>query len=251
MADGIVFSIQGSSLDAGPGIRTAVFLKGCPLRCPWCANPEGQSAEIEITMDGTVYGERMSDDAAWREVKRDFLFFGESGGGLTVTGGEPLMQAEFTRALLMKAKSEDVHTVVETSGAVSWNAIERLRSLVDLWFYEIKHYAARTHRQRTGLGNEDILENLKSLIRTGAKVIPRIPVIPGFNDSIQDAQRFSELFNLLGIRRVDLQPFNQAGEKKYRALGLPYAYAWEKPMRIASLVPFREEFRKRGIDARL
>ncbi len=251
MAEGIVFGIQSSSLDVGPGIRTAVFFKGCPLRCPWCANPEGQSAEIQRTRDGKVYGEKMTDDAAWREVKRDFLFFGESGGGLTLTGGEPLMQAEFAKELLSRAKSEDVHTVVETSGAVAWDAVEQVCALVDLWYFDIKHYAVRTHRQCTGRGNEDILENLKNLIGRGAKVIPRIPVIPGFNNTIEDARQFSDLLNRLGVRRVDLQPFHQAGEKKYRALGLPYAYAWENPMRVASLAPFRDEFRKRGIDARL
>ncbi len=251
MAEGILFNIQRFSLHDGPGIRTVVFLKGCPLRCRWCANPESQSAVPETAEDGTVYGERAGDEAVWAKAERDIPFYEESGGGLTLSGGEPLMQAAFSEALLKRAKAASIHTAVETSGAVPWANLERLMPLVDLWLFDVKHHDAEIHRQGTGEENGRILTNLASLVRSGAEVVARIPMIPGYNDSWEDAEAFSVLLAHLGIRRADLLPFHQLGEKKYHSLGMAYKLEGVKPLRAEALEPYRDAFTRRGIDARL
>ena len=250
MAEGIVFNVQRFSLHDGPGIRTVVFLKGCPLRCRWCANPESQSSEPQTARDGSQYGEVMSDEAVWREVLRDAPFYEESGGGLTLSGGEPLFQIDFAAALLERARAAGVHTAVETCGAVPWVSIERALPLTDLWLYDVKHHTDEAHRDGTGQGNERILENLKRLTAAGTRVVARIPVIPSYNDREEDARAFATLLSDMGIKRVDVLPFHQMGEKKYEILGIPYRLAGEKALRVSQLDDYLKVFRTIGIDAR-
>lgn len=251
MTEGTVFNIQRFSLHDGPGIRTVVFLKGCPLRCLWCANPESQSPICQTASDGTVYGERLSDDAVWRIVERDIPFYEESGGGLTLSGGEPLMQPDFALSLLERAKAAGLHTAIETTGLAPYPVISRLTPYTDLWLYDIKHHDGAAHRTGTGVDNAQILENLKALAASGADVVARIPVIPGFNDSLNDAGALASLLVNAGIARADILPFHQMGEKKYQTLGVAYALAGEKPLRTEALAPYRAELLSRGIDARM
>ena len=251
MAEGTVFNIQRFSLHDGPGIRTVVFLKGCPLRCLWCANPESQSPACQTASDGTAYGERLSDEAVWRVVERDIPFYEESGGGLTLSGGEPLMQPDFARTLLERAKAVGLHTAIETTGFAPFSVISRLIPYTDLWLYDVKHHDGDAHRAGTGVDNACILENLNTLAASGASVVARIPVIPGFNDSPSDARALASLLASAGVGRADLLPFHQRGEKKYQTLGMAYALSGEKPLRAEALSPYRAEFLTRGIDARM
>ena len=251
MAEGTVFNIQRFSLHDGPGIRTVVFLKGCPLRCLWCANPESQSPACQTASDGTAYGERLSDEAVWRVVERDIPFYEESGGGLTLSGGEPLMQPEFACSLLERAKAAGLHTAIETTGFAPFSVISRLIPHTDLWLYDVKHHDGVAHRAGTGVDNAGILENLKTLAASGASVVARIPVIPGFNDAPSDAGVLASLLVNAGIGCADLLPFHQMGEKKYQTLGMAYALSGEKPLRAEALSSYRAEFLTRGIDVRM
>jgi pyruvate formate lyase activating enzyme len=251
MAEGTVFNIQRFSLHDGPGIRTVVFLKGCPLRCHWCANPESQSPACQTASDGTAYGERLSDAAVWRVVERDIPFYEESGGGLTLSGGEPLMQPDFSCALLERVKAAGLHTAVETTGFAPFSVIERLAPHADLWLYDVKHHDGAAHRAGTGVDNAQIVENLKALVASGAEVVARIPVIPGFNDSLSDAGALASLLVSAGVCRADILPFHQMGEKKYQTLGMAYALAGAKPLRAEALAPYQAQFLSRGIDTRM
>jgi pyruvate formate lyase activating enzyme len=250
MAEGIVFNVQRFSLHDGPGIRTVVFLKGCPLRCLWCANPESQSPEVQTAKDGAQYGAVMTDEAVWHQVLRDLPFYEESGGGLTLSGGEPLLQVDFAEAILKRAGAAGVHRAVETCGAVPWASVERALPLVDLWLFDVKHPSDEAHRAGTGWGNGQILENLKAILAAGAPVVARIPVIPRFNDGEADARAFAALFADMGVKRADILPFHQMGEKKYETLGMPYRFAGEKAPSAARLERYLSILRAAGIDAR-
>ncbi len=251
MAEGTVLNIQRFSLHDGPGIRTVVFLKGCPLRCLWCANPESQSPACETASDGTAYGEHLSDEAVWRVVERDLPFYEESGGGLTLSGGEPLTQPDFALSLLERAKAAGLHTAVETTGFAPLSEISRLIPYTDLWLYDVKHHDGAAHRAGTGVDIAQILENLKALATSGTEVVARIPVIPGFNDSLKDARALASTLVDAGVGRADILPFHQMGEKKYQTLGMAYALSGEKTLRSEALSPYQAEFLARGIDARM
>ncbi|MFN8444979.1 MAG: glycyl-radical enzyme activating protein [Caldilineaceae bacterium] len=261
---GMVFDIQRYSLHDGPGLRTNVFLKGCPLRCPWCANPESQSMQPELSFsahncidcgqlgescrtcfaasdsDAGVLAERVTicptSALHWigemrtagdviAEVLRDAPFYGED-GGLTLTGGEATMQPTFAEALLQLAKQAGIATALETSGHTQWPVFARLLPLLDLILYDLKHVDCERHRQVTGLGNELILANLRQLAAQNAPLIVRIPLIPGFNADADSLRAMAEFIAELGesVQRVDLLPYHTLGKAKYRALGRPYPW---------------------------
>ncbi len=243
---GIIFNIQKFSLHDGPGIRTAVFLKGCPLRCLWCANPESQSPRIERG-NGVTYGEVKSAEEVMAVVRQDLPFYEKSGGGMTLTGGEPLLQPDFCFELLRLAGEEGIHRAVETAGGVSYSHFERVAPLTDLFLFDLKHHDPEKHLEGTGAPLAGILDNLGRLLSSGAEVTVRIPVIPGFNDSPEDARSLSGLLAGLGAKRVDLLPFHQFGERKYALLNKPYAMAGVRALYPEDLREYREVFLSAGI----
>jgi len=266
----LVFDIQRFSINDGPGIRTTVFLKGCPLRCIWCHNPESKSAKKQLLFRAEkcigclacaqvceagvhsfseegkhalnraacvfcgkcaeecmgaieICGREMTVSAVMNEVLKDRAFYRNSGGGMTVSGGEPLMHPELTLALLRAAKEEGLHTALETSGFGAWEAIEALAPYTDLFLWDVKETDEARHREYTGVSNARILENLFRLNLSGAQIVLRCPVIPGFNDRREHFEGISALAERLeNVIRVEVEPYHPLGKSKSGLLGEAY-----------------------------
>ena len=206
-----VFDVQRFSIHDGPGIRTTVFLEGCPLRCLWCHNPEAfRNGEAEA----------VSPEAVVREVLADRDYYAVSGGGLTVSGGEPLLHLAPVRALLEEAKRHELHTCVQTSGAVPRANIAAVLGLVDLFQFDLKHMDARRHRSLTGAGTDRIHDNAVFLIEQGAAVQFRMPLVPGINDDDENLDRTARFLLEHGVQDLRLVPYHRLYLHKYEALGL-------------------------------
>ena len=232
---GIIFDLKKYAIHDGPGIRTTVFLKGCPLDCWWCHNPESRHPKPEKPARGEmqkrasllksargVVGKSVAPDEVVREVMKDTIFYDESGGGVTFSGGEPLMQIEFLHALLDACKQNNIHTAVDTSGYGPPEFFDRVYDSVDLFLFDLKLIDDEAHSTYTGVSNSLILNNLKYLAGRGNKVQPRIPLIPGITDTGENLSRIVFLLrSLKTIDRVDLLPYNRIGEGKYDVLGIP------------------------------
>ena len=224
--DGIVFKVKKYALHDGPGIRTTVFLKGCPLRCWWCHNPEGQRPEpdtMPLAVGGRneIVGRRWTVDALMVQIEKDRIFYDESGGGATFSGGEPLCQPDFLAALLDGCRRREIHTAVDTSGHASENTIKNVLARADLVLFDLKLMDDARHRQYTGVGNRQILANLKTLAALGPEVVVRIPLVPGINDDPDNLRRTGAFVRDLNtIRQVDLLPFHSIADGKYRRLKL-------------------------------
>ncbi len=266
---GIVFNIQKYSIHDGPGIRTVVFLKGCPLRCEWCSNPESTQTDIEIMYNSktcmlckqcisvctinalkldeenqfininriecnkcrkcvevcpygalTLAGRYMSVKEVLQEVKKDILFYRKSGGGITLSGGEPGSQPDFSEAILKSAYSMGIHTAIETCGYYSHEILKRLTKWTDLFLYDIKHVDNSKHVHSIGFSNKLILNNFRKLIKNGASVIVRIPVIPGFNATKEDMRLIGQFLSKIdGFKEIHLLPYHRLGDSKVISLG--------------------------------
>ncbi|MGG5372194.1 glycyl-radical enzyme activating protein [Enterococcus sp. AZ196] len=222
-----IFNIQKFSIHDGPGIRTVVFFKGCPLKCFWCSNPESQSGKPEQMWDNqkkehTTVGEYKTMDEIITEVMKDEPFYEESDGGVTLSGGEVLYQAEFATELLRQLKEKGIHTASETTGFARNDVFSSFIEQVDLLYFDVKHYNEEKHKAGTGVSLKPILKNLKTALSSHKNLVVRIPVIPNFNDGAENATKFAELFNEIGIATVELLPFHQFGEKKYAFLDRAY-----------------------------
>ena len=220
----LVFDIEKFAVHDGPGIRTVVFLKGCPLRCLWCHNPESQSFEQE-TMAGVnggppeTVGKAMTVGEVMASVRKDKPFYDSSGGGLTISGGEPLAHFDFTRTLLAAAKAEGIHTAVETSGFAPRERIEALLPLVNLWLWDVKAPPA-IHKKLTGADAASILDNLAFTAAHGAAIVLRCPLVPGVNDGDDALAHIALLAETTpGVQRIDIEPYHPRGEGKGRRLG--------------------------------
>ncbi len=269
---GTIFNIQKFSIHDGPGIRTLVFFKGCPLRCLWCCNPESQSPELEhgynpdkcfgcgrcvarcshgvlsLKEDRTLdirrdlcraecpdcvkvcpdkalvfYGKRYTVEEVLKVVEQDALFYTRSGGGLTVSGGEPLMQPEFLLALCKEARRRRIDVAMETSGFASEDVFLSVMPWVGYLMVDVKHMDDETHRRVTGVSNRPILSNLRALRREFPNMPLRVrtPVIPGVNDSEENLMATSEFARSLGAE-YELLAYHSMGRSKYRSLGRPY-----------------------------
>lgn len=265
---GVVFDVMRYSIRDGPGIRTTVFLKGCPLQCWWCHNPEGQAMKPEImilkdrcegcgeclkacgsgaitvaglakaacTLCGrcarvchtgarVMAGRVMGVDEVLSEISRDIVFYDQSGGGVTFSGGEPLVQYEFLLSLLKRSKAQGIHTAVDTSGYCPSHQLLEVSKHVDLFLYDIKLMDDAKHRKHTGVSNSQILENLELLSQSRKNIVVRIPLIPGVNDdehNIAETGKF--LASLPDISEVVVLPYHRAGVGKYPRLNKQYEF---------------------------
>jgi len=225
---GIIFDVKKFAIHDGPGIRTTVFLKGCPLNCWWCHNPESQHFfEEKITNSQNkqeIIGRKVSINEIMKEIEKDRIFYDESGeGGVTFSGGEPMSQPEFLKDLLLHCKQLDFHTTLDTTGFSPRNSIESIMEYVDVFLYDIKFIDNSMHQKYTGVSNKDILANLLFLSQNGKKIFIRIPIIPTINDTDEEIRKMiSFISNLDHIERIDLLPFHKIGKEKYRRLGLSY-----------------------------
>lgn len=274
---GIVFDIKGFAVHDGPGIRTTVFLKGCPLRCDWCHNPESQSerpvlaqfprncigcgkcltrcpngalsrGETQIIIDRsrckgcglcaqTCYAEAlvlrgkiMTVEEVMAEVRKDKPFYDNSGGGMTISGGEPLYQPEFTLALLQAARAEGFHTCLDTSGYAAWAVLEQMLPYVNMVLYDVKSVDPAVHRAHTGRPNSVIMQNLRALAGEAVEIKVRLPLIPGVNDSEQSVRDIAQfLASLKRVPSLEILPYHKLGEGKYEALGIHNGLHLEPP----------------------
>lgn len=222
-----IFNIQKFSIHDGPGIRTVVFFKGCPLRCYWCSNPESQNGKPEQMWDTqknthTTVGEYKSMEEIITEVMKDEAFYEESNGGVTLSGGEVLYQAEFATELLRQLKAKNIHTASETTGYAKPEVFGNFIEQVDLLYFDVKHHNETQHKAGTGVSLKPILKNLAQALEQQQNLVVRIPVIPNYNDGEENAKAFANLFNQMKITEVELLPFHQFGEKKYASLDRKY-----------------------------
>lgn len=243
---GRIFDIQRYSIHDGAGIRTIVFLKGCVLRCKWCCNPESQEYAIQTMMVNgrpKTIGRDVTVKEVMDVVRRDMPYYGRSGGGLTLSGGESLLQPEFAEALLKEAQRMGVTTAIESMGCASFEVIERLLPYLDTYLMDIKHMDAGKHKAFTGRENTLMLENAGKIAESGkTELIIRVPVIPTFNDTeaeILAIARYAE--RLPGVEEIHLLPYHKYGEGKYEGLGRDYPLK-NIPMLKEGLV---EEFQKK------
>lgn len=295
MEKGITFNIQKFSIHDGPGIRTTVFFKGCPLRCEWCSNPESQIKNVQILHDqskcsyclscvaacpnGAITHEdnkiiinedkcvgcltcvnscpnrALSYEGDYQTIEeivdicmQDIDFYEESGGGVTISGGEGMSQPDFLKKLIAELKKNSVHVAIETTGYVKKETFEELARELDLLLFDVKHYDREKHYNGTKVYNDLIVENLKWAIDNGIEVLPRIPVIPDFNDSLEDAEGLAKLLVEVGAKKVQLLPFHQFGEKKYELLNRNYKYKNKKALYPEDLEEYQKIFEDKGLN---
>lgn len=270
---GRIFDVQRFSVHDGPGIRTTVFMKGCPLRCGWCHNPEGlvkdiqpqfmagecigcgacggehtlEKAELCPTGALKAMGRDVTEDELLTEVLADRDFYGQN-GGVTFSGGECLLQAEFVAKMLRSIRKEGITTAVDTSGCVPWRNLGITLPYTNTYLYDVKCIDGELHRKYTGRDNRLILENLQRLSESGAGIWIRVPVIPGFNNTIKEQTRIAELSACTpGVDRVTLMPYHTLGKSKYETLGLTPGYETEEAITESQLNGFKAIYRDRGL----
>ena len=233
---GLIFSIKRYSIHDGPGIRVTVFMKGCPLNCSWCHNPEGISPFPETVLQTNRVGDRefssnveagkyYTVDDILEILDKERVFINQSKGGVTFSGGEPMLQAEFLREALMACKGKGYHTAVDTSGYSSIDNYSSIIPFTDLFLFDIKHLDEARHIESTGVSNISILDNYRQLLASGKDIMVRIPVIPGFNDDPEYLERLKHFLittKTSSLKKINLLPYHKIGSSKYKRFNIPY-----------------------------
>lgn len=221
---GNIFNIQKFCTKDGPGIRTTVFLKGCPLHCLWCHNPESQSGKIEHMYEALeMSGYEISVEEVIKEVLKDKDFYENSGGGITLSGGEPLFQTDFCLELLREAKKNNLHVCMETCGFAERHVMEETAGLVDIYLFDYKETNPARHKEFTGVDNKLILDNLKLIDELGKSIVLRCPIIPGYNDREEHFAGIAAVANKLkNLVEVEIEPYHTFGAEKYKRLDKEY-----------------------------
>lgn len=287
MQPGLIFNVQRFSLHDGPGVRSTVFMKGCPLHCEWCHNPESQAPhqefirltgrcmrcgrctaeelaspvvtgrderDVELCPTGALQavGRLVAPEALVAELLRDRVFFDQSGGGVTFSGGEPLAQAAFVIECLSALRAEGVHTALDTCGFSHPRDLADAAELADLVLFDLKLMDSARHLAVTGVPNERILANLRDLANSHRNIWIRIPIIPGVNDDAANLEQTAAFVKgLAGVRQVDLLPYHATGESKFARVGLDYSLPGTlapTPERLAALAA---HFQTRGLTTTL
>jgi len=295
----LIFNIQRFSIHDGPGIRTLVFFKGCPLRCAWCSNPEGQSLKkdriyieekclychkcIDVCPNNAIkiiknkliwkkklcdfcgkcedscyantikiYGEFVDSDYVFNEIKKDLIFYIKSNGGVTFGGGEPLLWPDFIKEVSEKCKTENIHTAIETCGFTAWRNFQKILPVTDMILYDLKHMDPEIHKKICRKSNKIILENLKKLAATDLKkIIIRIPVIPGINDSIKNIQNTAYFVSKLNVKEINLLPYFKYHLKKYDRLNREYELLNLNPPAEEEMFRLKSVFEKYDLNVQI
>ncbi len=232
--EGVIFDIKHYALHDGPGIRQTIFLKGCPLSCWWCHNPESRGRqpfiyEKEEKMDGRIIretetvGYKISVTNLLAEIERDLPFFEESGGGVTFSGGEPLMQFDFLKALLQGCRLREIHTCMDTTAYIEPEKLRETAKFTNLFLVDIKQMDDAEHRKYTGVSNKQILQNIRMLDEMGKEIVIRYPMIPGINDDKSNLLRMMAFLSGLKHKpEISILPYHKTGSHKYARFGMEY-----------------------------
>lgn len=253
MTEGLVFNIQRYSVHDGDGIRTIIFLKGCPLKCPWCSNPESRLA-VKPTVwnkngQAETVGEWWTVDQLVEEVMKDEIFFRTSGGGVTLSGGEVLMQAEFAQALLKELHQLGVDTAIETTGCFPLQEIASLTPYLNQVLFDLKIMDQTDARQVIGINQQLVKENFAFLRTQNLELTPRIPLIPGYTTSQSNIQALIDYLIQQEVSAVHLLPFHQYGSNKYQYLGWEYQLKDASTLTDAEVRTIQSIFEAEGISA--
>jgi pyruvate formate lyase activating enzyme len=257
--NGLIFDIKRFAVHDGPGIRTTVFMKGCPLSCPWCHNPESISQEIctviktvrlgtKTFKEEEIVGREMTVEDILFVLRKEQIFMEESGGGVTFSGGEPLMQPYFLKEILEACQYEGFHTTVDTSGFAKWKVLKEVALYTDLFLYDLKLMNSGLHKTVTGVPNLLILKNLTRLLDTGKKVRIRLPMIPGITYTENNISSTIEFLNSLThpVDGVDLLPFHNTALHKYIRFGIENQLKDLKPVNKNELLFIKQQFEEAG-----
>jgi len=298
MNSAIIYNVQKFSVHDGPGIRTTVFFKGCPLKCLWCHNPESQEIKKQILFDSDkcvlcgicskicpqnamtieknklmtdfdkcnycgqcevycvkgarqVAGKEYTIDEILKEVIKDKVFYEQSNGGVTVSGGEPLLQINFVEELFKRLKDKNIHTAVDTCGAVGFESIRRIAPYTDIFLYDIKLMDDEKHREYTGMSNKLILDNLKKLSQIHNNINLRMPIIEGVNGDERHIEKTIDFIKELKINKVNLLPYHDIARHKYKKLGILYEDAKMSKPSDEKMQHFKELFEKEGYEVKI
>ncbi len=298
MNSNTIINIQKYSIHDGPGIRTTIFFKGCPLKCWWCHNPETQNPKHEIMFfeerctgcgvcakrcpqnaieikenypavdenkcflcgkctnfcpnNAREYvGRDVTVQELMKEIIKDEVFYDESGGGVTFSGGEPLIYVDFLNEVLKKCKERGIHTTLDTSGYASWESLEKIADKVDLFLYDIKLMNNEKHIKYTGAENVNIFENLKKLSNKGCRIFIRMIIIAGVNDDDEHIDEAIKFLSHINVEQVNLLPYHKMGMDKYKRLKMTYKLSGMEKPSDKRMEEIADKFKKSGMKIKI
>ncbi|MCX6321613.1 MAG: glycyl-radical enzyme activating protein [Bacteroidia bacterium] len=262
---GLIFSVKRYSIHDGPGIRVTFFMKGCPLNCMWCHNPEGISPFPENVIISDKVGERefsnskevgkyYSVENILEILEKERVFINQSKGGVTFSGGEPMLQFEFLFEALKACKENGYHTAVDTSGYSSFENYKSIIPVTDLFLFDIKHLDEARHIELTGVSNIGILDNYRILLNSGKDIMVRVPVIPGFNDDPDHLKKLKQFLlstKTESLKKINLLPFHKIGSSKYKRFNIPYKMDNVEPPAKGRMQELKEFFSEVGVKVKI